>query len=33
MEEYHRSEGLDLDSRMRINAQIKQVLYDEQFLV
>ncbi len=33
MEDYHRSETLDLDSRTRINEEIKQVLYDEQFLV
>ncbi len=33
MEKYHRSEGLDLNSRTRINEEVKQVLYDEQFLV
>jgi hypothetical protein len=32
-EAYHRSEKLDLKSRTRINAEVKQVLYDEQFLV
>lgn len=33
LEEYHRSEKLDLESRDRINEEVKQVLYDEQFLV
>jgi hypothetical protein len=33
MEEYHRSEGLDLESRTRINEEVKQVLYDERYLV
>ena len=32
-EKYHRSEKLDLDSRTRINEEVKQVLYDERFLV
>ena len=33
MERYHRSEGLDLESRTRINESVKQVLYDENLLV
>jgi preprotein translocase subunit SecG len=33
MEQYHRSEGLDLESRTRINEEVKQVLYDENLLV
>ncbi|SEQ07819.1 hypothetical protein [Neolewinella agarilytica] len=33
MEEYHRSDTLDLESRMRINEEVKQVLYDENLLV
>jgi len=33
MEKYHRSEGLDLESRTRINESVKQVLYDENLLV
>ncbi len=33
MEEYHRSEALDLESRTRINEEVKQVLYDERYLV
>lgn len=33
MEAYHRSEKLDLDSRTRINEEVKQVLYDERYLV
>lgn len=33
MEAYHRSGALDLMSRTRINEEVKQVLYDERFLV
>jgi len=33
LEAYHRSEELDLMSRTRINEEVKQVLYDEQYLV
>jgi DNA-binding transcriptional ArsR family regulator len=33
METYQRSDKLDLASRTRINAEVKQVLYDERFLV
>lgn len=32
-EDYHLSAGLDLDSRTRINAEVKQLLYDERHLV
>ncbi len=33
MEAYHPSDELDLASRTRLNAEVKQVLYDERFLV
>jgi hypothetical protein len=33
IEDYHRSDELDLASRTRSNAEVKQVLYDERFLV
>jgi hypothetical protein len=33
MEAYHRSGNLDLTSRTRINEEVKQVLYGEEFLV
>jgi DNA-binding transcriptional ArsR family regulator len=33
LETYHRSEKLDLMSRTRINEEVKQVLYDERYLV
>lgn len=33
MEQYHRSETFDLESRTRINEEVKQVLFDENLLV
>lgn len=33
MDDYHPSQTLDLNSRERINAEVKQVLYDENLLV
>ncbi|TXF89785.1 helix-turn-helix domain-containing protein [Neolewinella aurantiaca] len=32
-EEYHRSGKLDIEGRTRLNEKVKQVLYDERFLV